>query len=191
MRDNDHLSLELLWEKNVYDRQLKSGRQSGKVLESSVVFKDYLPKILDLFKDKEPKDVSILDAGSGKHATYTLKLRELGYDAKAIDLPENMREGIHNPDAFSYNYDIAFSGRVLNVFSDKNDLESFISKIHGVLKPNGYYLCNLPDSPRDFGAYEGMTTKEGNLFLKGILEKYFSNVSFLGNRSGPIFLSKK
>lgn len=190
MRDNDTFILELLYE-SVYDRQLKSGRQSGKVLDSSVVFKDYLPKILDTLKDKEPNEISILDAGSGKHANYTLKLRKLGYDAKAIDLPENMVEGIHNPDAFSYEYDVVFSGRVLNVFSNKEDLENFISKIHGVLKQNGYYLCNLPDSPRDFGAYESMSIKEGNMFLKELLNKYFSDVAYLGNRSGPVFLCKK
>jgi SAM-dependent methyltransferase len=176
---------------NVYQRQFKSGRQSGRVLTSSVIGNEYLPKVLELFRDKDPSDISILDAGSGKHALYTLKLREMGYDAKAIDLPENMVENIHNPDAFSFKYDIAFSGRVLNVFSDANILEKFISSVSSVLKPSGYYLCNLPDSPRNFGAYEGMSTKEGNEFLKSILEKYFSSVKVLANRSGPVFLSTK
>jgi len=191
MRDNDQNNLQLIYEKSVYERQFRSGRQSGKVLSSSVVANEFLPKVLDLFKDKEPKDVSVLDVGSGKHALYTLRLREMGYDAKAIDLPENMSEVIHNPDAFNYNYDIVFSGRVLNVFSDQEELKNFVSKISNVVKPNGYFLCNLPESPRDFGAYEGMTTKEGNMFLKSILEDNFKSVEILANRSGPIFLCKK
>jgi SAM-dependent methyltransferase len=186
MRDNDCILIE-----NVYARQFKSGRQSGAVLGSSVVGNEYLPRLLELFKHKEPKDISILDAGSGKHALYTKRLRETGYDAKAIDLPENMIEGLHNADAYNYNYDIAFSGRVLNVFSDKDDLISFIKQIYDVLKPNGFYLCNLPSSPRNFGAFENMSVKEGNLFLKSILESYFKDVKIIGNRSGPVFLSLK
>jgi uncharacterized UPF0146 family protein len=178
---------------NVYERQLKSGRQSGIVLGSSVIGNTYLPQLLkDKFSDKEPKEVSILDVGSGRHAEYTQKLRKMGYDAKAIDLPENMEGSkVHNPDAYSYQYDIAFAGRVLNVFSSQEDLNNFIRQISEAVKSGGYFLCNLPVKPRDFGAYENMSVSEGNEFLKSILENYFSNVKKIGNHSGPVFLCIK
>lgn len=191
MKDSDNIILENIYLENVYERQYKSGRQSGIVLGSSVVGNEYLPKILELYKDKDPSEVSILDAGSGRHAQYTKNLRDKGYRAKAIDLPENMEQGIHDPDAFSYDYDIVFSGRVLNVFSDLNDLESFIKQISSVVKPDGYYLCNLPVGPRNFGAYEGLSVKEGNNLVQEILNNYFKDVKILADRSGPIFLAQK
>jgi SAM-dependent methyltransferase len=190
MKDKDSLILEELTDE-IVKRQLKSGRQSGMVLNSSVIGNDYLPELLKKFQNREPKDVHILDAGSGKHAIYTQKLRELGYDAKAIDLPENMVQGLHNPDAFDHQYDVAFSSRVLNVFSDPKTLEEFIANVSKSVKSGGYYLCNLPISPRDFGAYVGMSVKEGNEFLRSLLAKHFSSVEKIGERSGPVFLAKK
>lgn len=179
---------------NVYARQYKSGRQSGASLKNSVIGNRYLPELLSKIEQTTDKSkLNILDAGAGKHAFYTLNLRNKGYNVKAIDVPENMVKGVHNPDAYSHKYDVVFSSRVLNVFSDASVLENFIKNISNVVVPGGYYLADLPTSPRDFGAYAGLKPKEGNDFLKTILSKYFSSVEIISPKgvASPVFLSKK
>ena len=172
-------------------RTVRSGRQSGAVLHNAVLPRNYVtPELEALSRTLRPKEVSVLDAGSGKHAVHAVGFRKKGYSVDAIDLPENMVKNLHNPDAFTRQHHVGYSSRVLNTMESQEDLDKFLEIVSRAIRSDGVYYANLPRTPR-YNAWAGMTNKQARHQLEVALQKHFGKVEHLGDRSGPVYRASK
>ncbi|MFA7628645.1 MAG: methyltransferase domain-containing protein [Candidatus Dojkabacteria bacterium] len=127
-----------------------------------------------------PSD-KILDFGAGKGAVHAADLRENGLNVTAYDFGSNVRDGIHDPDALSREYDIVYASNVLNVQSGKEDLIETLEEIASAVRTGGRAVFNFPGSPRflDMDA----------VGLAGEIRKVFGNapVRVGGTKAAPLF----
>jgi len=91
---------------------------------------------------------SILDFGAGPKAMHTMMLRDAGLDVTAHEFPANARQGVHDPDALRWQYDIVMASNVLNVQSSNAMLQETIDQLVGLKQPGGVIVANFPESPR-------------------------------------------
>lgn len=184
----------------VRKRILRSGQQSGAVLENAIVPKRYVPVELERLVSERggAEKVYVLDAGSGKHAKHAIDLRNSGYNVDAIDLPENMVEGVHNPDAYTKGHDIAYSSRVLNTMPSKAVMDEFIGNISRSLHPDGAYVANVPNDPL-LGAWRVGEAEKGKLLgdpvrrqiLSDVLSNHFHDIEFKVKGGSPVVVARR
>ena len=91
---------------------------------------------------------SILDFGSGPKAMHTMMLRDAGLDVTAHDFPANVRQGVHDPNALDWQYDIVMASNVLNVQSSNPMLQETVDQLIALRQPSGVIVANFPESPR-------------------------------------------
>ena len=91
---------------------------------------------------------SILDFGSGPKAMHTMMLRDAGLDVTAHDFPANVRQGVHDPNALDWQYDIVMASNVLNVQSSNPMLQETVDQLIALRQPGGVIVANFPESPR-------------------------------------------
>ena len=91
---------------------------------------------------------SIIDFGSGPKAMHTMMLRDAGLDVTAHDFPANVRQGVHDPNALDWQYDIVMASNVLNVQSSNPMLQETVDQLIALRQPSGVIVANFPESPR-------------------------------------------
>lgn len=131
------------------------------------------------------KEDKILDFGAGKHAAHAQSLKGEGYNVTAHEFGDNQVKGLHDPQALSRKYDLAYASNVLNVQSSPEMLGKTLDQIKGSLHPHGSFIANLPASPRKYDELTGD-------HLKGELEKRFHEVERIGGtKSIPVFHARR
>jgi len=127
----------------------------------------------------KPSD-TILDFGSGHAAQHALRLRQAGLTVTAHEFGDNVRPGLHAPDALAYTYDIVYASNVLNVQSSVAMLKTTIRQLHEACAWGGIVICNYPQSPRKAGLKPSEVRAE--------LRRQFSVVERVaGTSSAPVW----
>jgi len=75
-------------------------------------------------------------------------LRDAGLDVTAHDFPANVRQGVHDPNALDWQYDIVMASNVLNVQSSNPMLQETVDQLIALRQPGGVIVANFPESPR-------------------------------------------
>lgn len=120
-------------------RANRSARSSGAVGKNAII-----PKMVaEMF----PKDILILDYGSGPARIHQTYLQLKGFRVDAFDFGQNWREGMQY-EVFPMRYDLIFASNVMNTWSTDAMLVKSISEISHGLKFGGVFLANFPKSPR-------------------------------------------
>jgi hypothetical protein len=91
---------------------------------------------------------TVLDFGAGPEAIHTLAMRELGLVVTAYDFGENLRPGVHDPDAMSRKYSVVLASNVLNTASRWVDVLTILDQLRDAVLPEGRVIVNLPAEPR-------------------------------------------
>ena len=141
-------------------------------------------------KIAKPTD-EILDFGAGKAAAHTQRLRSEGLNVTAYEFGDNVVDGLHDTNALNRTYDIVYASNVLNVQGSDEMLDATLDGIVRTLKDeNSAVYVNLPVSPR-YGAWEGLSNREGADKLEQILKKRFKSVKRVGGTgTAPLFEAK-
>lgn len=124
-------------------RANRTSRTAGAVGEKAIT-----PKYVAQSSNKTEK---ILDFGAGRHAAHAAKLRSMGFDVTAHEFGDNVREGVHEPNALNANYDTVYASNVLNVQASEKMLRETLAQIKGATAPGGRALFNYPADPRISG----------------------------------------
>jgi len=151
----------------------KTSRTLGAVGKNAVV-----PKYVSENTDKGD---TILDFGAGKDAGHANALSKQGFNVTAYDFGNNVKEGIHDPNALAKKYDVVYASNVLNVQSSRNMLNNTLNEIAGSVKANGRAVVNLPASPRK------MKSLDANMIERGLNQRFSSVERVGGTASVPIF----
>ena len=123
----------------------KTSRSGGAIGTKAIV-----PQIIkELFSPNDKK--SILDFGAGKKAMHTQDLKSLGYDVTAYEFGDNIDDALHDKNALERKYDVVYASNVLNVQSTLKMLWNTLGEIWDVLKDDGVFIANYPNSPRKLG----------------------------------------
>lgn len=140
-------------------------------------------------REHVPTTASILDFGAGKQAAHAQDLQKQGFRVTAYDYGQNFDESVHDPDALDGQYDVVYASNVLNVQDSVKELRTTIKEASESVRPGGYFVANLPASPRK-GAFSG-SSKDGTDMVKAELEKVFGRCKIVqGGSSSPVFLCK-
>ena len=133
-------------------RSNKTARSSGAVGRNAI-----LPRMVI---EKYQKNLHVLDYGSGPNMIHSKKLKSIGYEhVDSFDFGNNWREGMQENIKSNF-YDLVFASNVFNTHSSFEMSNSAIVEIYNSLKDGGFFLVNLPKSPRFF-----WTTDEFSDFL--------------------------
>lgn len=124
---------------------------------------------------------NILDFGAGKDAAHAKRLNGLGLNVTAYDFGNNVKDGIHNPDALSDKYDIVYASNVMNVQSGEDMARQTLEQIRDSVRDGGVAIFNYPTSPR----YTGMSADD----MKSVVVDIFGSgiVRVGGTRSAPLW----
>lgn len=114
----------------------------------------------------------ILDFGAGPKAIHTLKLRSLGLNVVAHELPEN-QTAVHDAKALSRKYSVVMASNVLNVQRNRQQVGRTIRELRTVVAVRGKVYCNFPSSPN----HTGLTPSQ----IEDMLRKAFSHVGRVGH----------
>jgi hypothetical protein len=114
-----------------------TSRKSGAIGDRAVV-----PRYI---KTNINPNETLLDFGSGKHATHAKKLRKLGYNVTAHEFGNNVNDN-HDKNATARKYNTTYASNVLNTQSTPRMLDRTLNSIHKVTKDR--MVANLPLTPR-------------------------------------------
>lgn len=106
---------------------------------------------------------TILDFGCGKAAAHVQALQDDDFDAVGFDF--------HLPGSEVHllrQYSLVYASNVLNVQDSQDMMRETLRQMWACVEPGGLLIANLPTSPRK-GAFEGMTTAQGNKMLHFVL----------------------
>jgi hypothetical protein len=119
----------------------KSYRSKGAVGNRSVVSA--------WVKDNAPKHYKILDFGAGKDNNQVRCLQELGFKVSGYEFGENQNEN-HIVVIHKQKYDLIYASNVFNTHSNAHMSATALHLIKNGLKKHGWFVFNLPKSPRYF-----------------------------------------
>lgn len=120
-------------------RSNKTARSKGAVGQNA--------KVPRLVSERFYLQDHILDYGCGPDMIHVKKLISEGFDVDGFDFGDNVREDMITT-IYRESYDVIYASNVLNTWSDPEMVLSSLTEIRHGLKPDGIFLCNLPESPR-------------------------------------------
>jgi len=141
------------------------------------------------------QNAKILEIGCGNGKTY-LKLRKQGYDIYGIDiaptaiarLTEDAKimgceVAVKVADArhmdFEENmFDIVLGIHIIDAFAEKSDVCQIINECHRVLKPGGYFVCEV-FCVHDMRYGRGKRIDDDVFLRGGIVTRYFDRETLL------------
>ena len=162
-------------------QEIKIAKATSRSAGASAIKDGKIRAIVPLWVEQNiDKNKIILDFGAGKGATSTKYLLSKGFDVTAYDLWIGNGDELLDKFALNRQYDVVFASNVLNVQSSQSMLLETLTQIKNLIKDNGEFICNYPQSPRKMV----ITTAD----IEEILCSTFSSVKRVGGtKSAPIW----
>lgn len=101
--------------------------------------------------DYANKDDLILDYGAGIDAIHKDELESKGYqNVTAYEFGDNLIQGVHDPLALRYKYDVVYASNVLNVQCSRRMLARTLEQLIDAVAPEvgALLIANFPKEPR-------------------------------------------
>jgi hypothetical protein len=120
---------------------------------------------------------AVLDFGAGKSALQSGSLRKSGYNVTSHDFGDNVKEGVHDPDALTRQYDTVMASNMINTQGSDEMLEITLDQLQIATKSGGRLILNLPISPRK-GAWQAVDgAKAPKELREADVDKLVNNLS--------------
>ena len=120
---------------------------------------------------------AVLDFGAGKSALQSGSLRKSGYNVTSHDFGDNVKEGVHDPDALTRQYDTVMASNMINTQGSDEMLDITLDQLQIATKSGGRLILNLPISPRK-GAWQAVDgAKAPKELREADVDKLVNNLS--------------
>ena len=119
---------------------------------------------------------TVLDFGAGKSALQSGSLRKSGYDVTSHDFGANVKEGIHDPEALTRQYDTVMASNMINTQGSDEMLDITLDQLQIATKSGGRLVLNLPVSPRK-GAWQAVEKNAPKELREADVDKLVNNLS--------------